>query len=88
MPRVEVSYDLGERVATVSGHCTEKYARKLLQDKLKSETPFGGGWNCYLTNRVRIDIKHFNLTGEIHYHEQEDYIFELSNVYASLAGYI
>jgi hypothetical protein len=86
--KIEVSFDLGERTAVVSGRYTEKYARKLLQDKLKAETPFAGGWECWLTNRARMDLDHYKLTGEIRYHEQEDYIFELSNPFASMAGYI
>lgn len=85
----KVSIDLGERVAVVSpGSIGEKYARKVLQDKLKTDTPFGGGWECYLTNRAQMDTDHYRATKQVRYFKQEDYIFKLTNPFASMAGYI
>lgn len=82
--KTNVKIDLAERTATVSGGITEKYARKLLQDKLKSDTPFKGGWECFLlTDRVarpRDAVQNMvSVDG--------DYVFELYNPFASMTGY-
>lgn len=69
--RIIVTFDLHEHVATVSGGCTEKYARKLLQDKLKADTGFMGGWECWISRKSC---------------NENQVVFEISNQFASMAG--
>lgn len=80
----EISIDLGERIATVSRNVSEKHARKLLQDKLKKDTPYKGGWYCYLTNRDGGRWQGINKSTT---KNEEDYIFELENLFAEMEGY-
>lgn len=49
--KVEVRIDWANNLAYVTRNCVEKYARKLLQDKLKAESSLKGGWECFLLNR-------------------------------------
>jgi len=95
--RVQVSINLNEKTARVSRGCDEKYARKLLQDKLKTETLFKGGWTCYLTNRskgIHSDgkahafIPHTSEFRDWEKTDDEYYIFELQNPFAIVADYI
>jgi hypothetical protein len=73
---IDIDINIETRTATVNGASSEKYARKLLQDKLKTDTPYAGGWNCFLTNRLKAD------------EGLEPWNFELSNIFAYLGGYI
>src|ERR1700761_7254902 len=92
---IRVKIDLEGRVAYVDRDCAEKYARKLLQDKLKAESMFKGGWNCFITNRdktphVRDGKPHAFIPHTSDYRDWTDlddkyYIFEISNPYASLS---
>lgn len=94
--KVEVRIDWDKRVAYVSRSCVEKYARKLLQDKLKAETPFKGGWNVWIINKnppvwlAREKWKAFKPhTSEMRGWTEDDdsfYIFEITNSFATLGG--
>ena len=97
--KVIVKIDYDKMVGYVTRNCVEKYARKLLQDKLKAETPFKGGWYCFLTNsdwdylprekwtawvpHERYDSGHATRP----WNEDDDnfYIFELNNGLAQLS---
>lgn len=93
---IEVKIDLGERIAYVDRNCDEKYARKLLQDKLKAETPYKGGWYCAITNRSRAPhvadgkphafIPHSSKFRDWNEMDDQYYIFELSNPFATMGG--
>lgn len=50
-----VTIDLMSMTARVSPRVNEKYARKLVQDKLKSETDYKGGWTCWIDNAYSDD---------------------------------
>jgi hypothetical protein len=43
----EVIIDMDLEVAFVKPVVHEKYARKLIQDRLKAETPYKGGWTVW-----------------------------------------
>lgn len=63
----EVMIDPHEMVARVSPRVHPKYARKLVQDRLKAETPYSGGWfvsiqNLYDEDADYWDMKLFNDT--------------------------
>lgn len=63
----EVMVDEHEMVARVSPRVNPKYARKLVQDKLKATSPYSGGWYCSIQNLYdetadHYDIKLFNDT--------------------------
>lgn len=51
----KITISLKNKTATVDGNIVEKYARKLLQEKLKADTPYHNGWSCFLTNRTAVE---------------------------------
>jgi hypothetical protein len=57
MANVEIN--LEEMTATVTPRVHDKYARKLLQDKLKADTLFKGGWYCSIQNLYDDDADHY-----------------------------
>ena len=77
---IKVDIDYENKTARVEGGYTEQYARKVLQDKLKAETPFKGGWECWITNR--------GIGMDSYFPEGKDFIFKLYNSYASAAGWL
>lgn len=59
----KVVIDLMSMTARVEPRVNEKYARKLVQDKLKSETDYKGGWTCWIDNLYTDDNYYdFSLT--------------------------
>lgn len=102
--RVQVRIDWEQQIAYVSRGCVEKYARRLLQEKLKAETPFKGGWECWLTNKDHarwlardkwtafIPFRHYDhpegYTRPWNEDDDNFYIYELHNQFAKMAGYL
>lgn len=76
MKKVTFSVDLNTATAQVSKNCDEKYARKLLQDWLKSNTKLKGGWivgkdfdkwedpEIYYFNIANIFLREIELTAK------------------------
>lgn len=68
-----ISVDFDTLRATVDKPCDEKYARKLLQDWLKANTPYKGGWE------VVKDFKRWS--------DETKWHFTLHNPFAGLSYY-
>lgn len=57
-----IKVDLEKLRATVDKPCDEKYARKLLQDWLKTNTVWKGGWEVVKDFRRWDDADKYNFT--------------------------
>jgi hypothetical protein len=68
MKKVSAYIDEYLTFAKVSRNCDEKYARKLLQDYLKSHTAYKGGWEA---------TKNFD-----RWEDQDWYYFDIDNIFA------
>lgn len=79
--RVTFDVDLSRARAFVSRNCDEKYARKLLQDWLKSHTMMQGGWQVVKDFDRWDDTEYYFFTVENIFLPLEDnYMFALKTV--------
>ena len=57
--KLVVAIDL--TAATLPANISEKYARKLLQDYLKANSMYKGGWECWL-EKIEDGKYHFEIS--------------------------